>query len=96
MNSYQILPFNHTRFSGSIILIVNESGEYYFLPIHYFESLINYSLDQESSVYLDLKSKHFIAEDCIEEPIKLLATQYRTKKGFLREFYRTSYDGYNS
>jgi len=35
---------------------------------------------------LNLKSKHFLTDTDVEQPIKLLATKYRTKKGFLRDF----------
>ena len=86
MNPYLILPFRHHRLPKSNILLVNEVGEYYFIETHDFEKLTNYSLKPNDTIFLDLKSKHFIAQDNIDDVIKLLATKFRTKKGFMQNF----------
>ncbi len=86
MNKYIILPFRHTQFSDSSMLIVNEAGEYFFLSNQDCKKFVEYNLDKTEHLFLDLKSKHFLTDTNIEQPIKLLATKYRTKKGFLRDF----------
>jgi His-Xaa-Ser system radical SAM maturase HxsB len=86
MNPYLILPFHHKRFPDSYLLLVNEVGEYYFIKSEDFERFINYSLSKEETLFLDLKSKHFLTDTNIELPVRLLATKYRTKRGFLKNF----------
>lgn len=85
---YLFLPFRFKRFHDRKILLVNETGEFIFLPSEEFESLISYKLDRKSGVYRDLKAKHFItsAHSELAPVIDLLATKYRTKKSFLRNF----------
>jgi len=68
------------------LLIVNECGEYHFVSSQDFERLISHKLKSDEPLFLDLKGKHFVTDTELELPIKLLATKYRTKKGFLRDF----------
>ena len=86
MDSYILLPFRHANLGNSDLLLVNECGEYHSIGSSDFERLITYSLEKDEPLFLDLKGKHFLTDTEIELPIKLLATKYRTRKGFLRDF----------
>ncbi len=86
MNPYLILPINHIRLKDNDALIINAAGEYYFIGGIDFERFINYELQKDEPVFLDLKSKHFVAESDIELPVRLLATSLRSKIAFLRDF----------
>jgi His-Xaa-Ser system radical SAM maturase HxsB len=85
---YLLLPFRFKRFPKSKILLVNEVGEFIFLNTTDFEKLISYKLNNGSELYYDLKAKSFISDSESELPyrIDLLATKYRTKKAYLRNF----------
>jgi len=86
MNKYTIFPFHHIRLINNDILMVNAAGEFYFVRGDDFERLINYELDNDETVFLNLKGKHFLADSDLELPVRLLATKLRTKKAFLRDF----------
>jgi His-Xaa-Ser system radical SAM maturase HxsB len=83
---YTILPFKHKRLHNGNLVIVNEAGEYYFLSPNEWNNFITLGVRQNTSLFLDLKSKHFLTDTSIPPVINLLATKYRTKKGFLRYF----------
>jgi uncharacterized protein len=68
------------------VLIVNEAGEHTFIHSELFEKLINYQLDPTSPSFLSLKGKHFLTDTDLTPVINLLATKYRTKKAFLKNF----------
>ena len=68
------------------VLISNMGGDFLILSKDDFGRFINYGLHQNESIYLDLEAKHFIYGDSPNLSIQLLATQYRTKKSFLRNF----------
>lgn len=84
-NSYKLLPFNFMRLNAGV-LVVNMGGDYLLLKKNEFEGFVNKTLSRNNPKYLDLMAKHFLYEDSCELPVQLLATQYRTKKSFLREF----------
>jgi His-Xaa-Ser system radical SAM maturase HxsB len=84
--SYTLLPFRFGRFPGATVLVVNETGDFQFLPTELFDQLISYRLDHRSAEFLDLKGKHFVTDTEIEPVIELLATKYRTRKAFLTNF----------
>jgi len=86
--SYYFLPFRFKRFSSSKVLLVNDAGEYLFLSPVEFEKFINHEIKIDSQIFLNLKSKHFIydAPEKLPSIIEILATKYRTKKAFLKNF----------
>jgi uncharacterized protein len=86
INPYTILPFRFIRFPNHRVLIVNEAGEHKFIHKEAFEKLINYQLESTSPIFLSLKGKHFLTDTDLTPVINLLATKYRTKKAFLRNF----------
>lgn len=85
---YFLLPLRFMRFPDRNILLVNEAGEFLFLETDDFDKLLAYSLEPENNVYLDLKAKHFLADSdlSIISQIDFLATKYRTKKSYLKDF----------
>lgn len=83
---YTILPFNFKLFDEQLILLTNNAGEFHFLNLPDFDLLLSYSLPQETNLHQDLKSKQFIANTDIILALELLATKYRSKKSYLRNF----------
>lgn len=68
------------------MLIVNSCGEHYFIGIDDFKRLVDYDIEPSEPIYLDLKGKHFIGDTTLAPIVDLLATKYRAKKEFLRNF----------
>lgn len=83
---YQLLPFRFMRLNNNKFLVVNEVGEYIFLPNESFDKLVNYTLDCQCSTFLDLKAKHILTDTSVAPAIDMLAVKYRTKKAFLYNF----------
>ena len=84
---YQFLPFRFMRWSPEEVLLVNEVGEHLFLQRNEFYRFVDRRLGPSDPVYVDLKSKNFLASaGGMSIPIELLATKYRTKKSFLDGF----------
>ena len=79
---YQLLPFRFMRLNNNKRLVVNEVGEYIFLSEENFAELVNYTLDHQSVVFLDLKAKHILTDTSVAPAIDMLAIKYRTKNYF--------------
>lgn len=84
-SEYKLLPFNFKRFTDKVLLS-NLGGDYLFINDEIFKLFVNHDLNHNSSVFLDLKAKNFVCDNDLDLPVQLLATQYRTKKSFLRDF----------
>jgi His-Xaa-Ser system radical SAM maturase HxsB len=82
---YRFLPFRFIDLDDRKVL-VNDVGEYLILSQAAFEQFIEKKLPRTSDVYHDLKSHHFLWDSPSDVPIRLLATKYRTKRGFLAGF----------
>ncbi len=85
-DAYTLLPFQYQRFDQDTFLLVNECGDYHFLEYKDLDHFISGRLSSETDCFLDLKAKHFLAEEDLALAIDLIANKYRTRKGFLREF----------
>ena len=85
-NPYILLPFRFNRFPNFKVLIVNDVGEHLFLGNETFDNLISNRLDHNSPLFLNLKGKHIATDTEVTPIIDLLATKYRTKKAYLRNF----------
>jgi len=83
---YTLMPFRFMRFNPSRYVLVNEVGEFIFLDEGTFRSFATKALSAEHPVYLDLKAKHFLADETSSPLLDVLATKYRTKESFLRGF----------
>lgn len=85
---YRLLPFRFLRWNDEDVLLTNEVGEFLVLPGAALRDLIAHRLPRDSSTYLELKARHFLADGDSNAPLELLATKYRTKKSFLDGFTR--------
>ncbi len=85
--TYQLLPFRFLDYDDKKI-VVNEVGEHHILQPAEFDALVSHRLKTATQVYQDLKGKHFLHDSSSATPLALLATKYRTKRGFLQGFTR--------
>ncbi len=84
---YSLLPFRFERWSdGQQYLLVNEVGEYEFLPADEFRRFVSHQLEHSSSTYRKLKARHFLTDGTSSALPDVLASKYRTKKSFLDGF----------
>lgn len=84
---YNLLPFTFNRIDCSNYLLVNLVGEFLKVSEETFKAFIARNLPPTSTVYWDLKAKHFLSDSTdsgLSE--ELLASKYRTKKSFLDGF----------
>ncbi len=84
--SYGLLPFQFLRFDEGRTLVVNDVGEYLLISNDEFRAFSGRELDNTSTVYQDLKARHFLFDSSASTPFELLVTKYRTKKAFLAGF----------
>lgn len=73
-----LLPFRFTRLHGQELL-VNEAGEFLFAPAGTTATLADGTIDPRSTLYKDLKAKHFLFDDVSSALLDVLATKIRTK-----------------
>ncbi len=85
-NSYQLLPFKFSRFKDNCVLVTNMVGEYQMLADSAFDKFTKHQLDNNSSEYKNLRSKHFLLDKSNEVAIDLLALKLRTKLSRLSDF----------
>lgn len=83
---YQILPFRYERLSEDAVLLTNEAGEFSFVAPAVFDDLTNNKLSINSESFQSLKAKQIVTDTDLKPVIEMLATKYRTKKGFLKDF----------
>lgn len=83
---YRLLPFRYLRWNDAEVLVVNDVGEYHFLPSERFHAFATHRLGPTTPEYRDLKARQFLTDSDSDVPLDLLATKYRTKKSFLRGF----------
>lgn len=83
--NYHFLPFRFMPLDGRMLL-VNEVGEHLIIERAMFDRFTAHTLSRTQPEYADLKARHFLYDGNPETPIRLLATKYRTKRDFLREF----------
>ena len=84
---YTFLPFRFIDLD-SRKMVVNEVGEYLLLSPELFSRFLGRTLPASDPTYQGLKSKHFLTDSDTDVPVRLLATKYRTKRGFLAGFTR--------
>jgi len=73
-----LLPFRFARLNGHEVL-VNEAGEFLFAPPGTVRNLLDGTLDFQSTLYKDLKAKHFAYDDTSSPLLDVLAVKVRTK-----------------
>ena len=84
-SSYRILPFRFIRRSEDEYFLTNLVGEFVRLSRKDFLSFIRYRLPEDSSVYRELISRHFLASDG-KIDLDLIASKLWTKKSFIAGF----------
>lgn len=82
----QILPFTFKRLNDSTILVVSYVGEFLFLSAEVFADVTTNQLPKEESIKFDLIQKNILPETDINLSLNLIATKYRSRKAFLRDF----------
>lgn len=85
-NSYTLMPFQFGHFKGNEYLIVNESGEYHFLPREDLSQMINGNLSFYNKSFDEMRSKQFLVTGDVAGAIDMIATRYRTRKRFISDF----------
>jgi His-Xaa-Ser system radical SAM maturase HxsB len=73
-----LLPFRFTRLQGQELL-VNEAGEFLFSPEGTVRSLADGEIDVRSTLYKDLKARHFVYDETSSPLLDVLAAKIRTK-----------------
>ncbi len=76
--AFHLLPFRFTRLNGKE-LIVNDAGEFLFVPPGTVQQLVDERLNTDSELYGDLKAKQFVYDDSSSPLLDILATKVRTK-----------------
>lgn len=83
---YHILPFQFKRMPDTEVLMVNECGDFLFIPPADFDIFVRYQMDTAHPRFLDLKSRLFLAQNELNVSLQKIAARYRTRKAFLRDF----------
>jgi len=83
---YELLPFRFARLPNppGTVLATSEVGEYAFLTDQKFQDFVGRRLRADDHLYRDLHARHFLIEPGADPHLDLIATQYRTRKSFLR------------
>src|SRR5690242_14792383 len=76
--TFCLLPFRFTRLNGKELL-VNEAGEFLFVPQGTVQQLVAERPDIKSELYQDLKAKQFVYDNSSSPLLDILATKVRTK-----------------
>lgn len=84
--AYKLLPFKFIALDENRYVLTNIIGEYVVLSKDYLNLFVHKKLTPESSLYSDLKAKHFFYDNKSDVAISLLALKYRTKKSRLADF----------
>lgn len=83
---YNLLPFKFDRLNDKEYILTNMVGEYLVIPNNQLELIIDHSLQADSTLLADLRSKHFIYYPEEKAPLELLALKLRTKFSRLANF----------
>lgn len=84
--TFGLLPFRFARFDADRYLLTNDVGDHTFLAPDDLQRLVSKTLDPNSAIYLDLRSRNFVSDDRSSVHVRVLASRYRTKKAFLDGF----------
>lgn len=76
---YRLLPFRFGRLDSERYIASNDVGEYVLMTRAELDAFVHRRLECESSLYKELKSKHFFFDDDSRVAIDLLALKYRSR-----------------
>lgn len=82
---YQLLPFNFARLDERYLLS-NDAGDYCLLRREELERLVNARLERHTTVYRELRAKHFLYDNESDIALDLLALKVRTRHAPIRDF----------
>jgi uncharacterized protein len=85
-SEYQLLPMRFLKLDEERYVLTNLVGEYVILSREDLRKLVQKQLLPHTSLYNQLKSKHFLYDDESSVPLELLAIKYRTKQSSLALF----------
>lgn len=81
--TYALMPFRFLRLDNSRYICTNFAGEYVVATASDLQAFIRHQLPQQSAIYNELKSKHFLIDGDSNVALDLLACKYRTKHSLL-------------
>jgi His-Xaa-Ser system radical SAM maturase HxsB/His-Xaa-Ser system protein HxsD len=81
-----ILPFTFKRLKDSTVLVISYTGEFLFVSAEEFAVLTTNQLFKEELIKYDLIQRNILSETDINLSLNLVATKYRSRKEFLRDF----------
>ena len=87
-STYTLLPFRFIKLKNKndLLILVNDIGEYVFLPNTTFNQFISHKLDSSSKYFYELKSKYFLTDNLTPSLIELISNRYRMKMSFVEGF----------
>src|SRR5262249_13203074 len=74
------------RLDTTRYVATNLAGEYYVLGRDELQDLVDKRLETDSSLYNDLKAKHFLIDGDSQVALELLALKFRTKMTLVANF----------
>jgi uncharacterized protein len=83
---YRLLPFRFTELNDRDYVLSNVAGDFFVLPQEHLRPLIDHELSVDSSIYVELRAKHFLVDDSTNIAPDLLAIQLRSKYDRLANF----------
>jgi His-Xaa-Ser system radical SAM maturase HxsB len=84
--AYRLLPFRFTPLDAERVVATNLVGEHLVLGRPQLHALCAGQVDQRSTLYDDLVSRHFVLDATAESTLDLLATKYRTRYARISDF----------
>src|SRR5580700_7373185 len=85
-DTYSLLPLRFTPFDAERYILTNLVGEYHLLPREALRAFLDHELPSETTLYGNLKAKHFLLDEDSNVTIDLLALKTRTKYKRLANF----------
>lgn len=84
--TYTLLPFTFLHLSSDQYILTNMAGEYVVVDRANLEDLVFHRILQESALYNEFKSKHFLIDGDSSVGLELVAAKVRTKYSYLSAF----------
>lgn len=85
-SEYRLMPVRFTALDRDRYVVSNMVGEYLVLKRGEIHSMVHHELPPGSSLYDELKSRHFIRDADSDVALDLLALKYRTKLARVSQF----------
>jgi His-Xaa-Ser system radical SAM maturase HxsB len=85
-SKYDLLPFRFTALNDQSYVVTNIAGEFVVVPKEVVPRLINHELTDDDPVYVELRSRHFLADQSTAIATDLLAIKLRSRYDRLADF----------